>query len=26
VVIAVAKPTAGGGAACTIRGLQVWVR
>ena len=26
VVIAVAKPTAGGGAVCTIRGLQVWVR
>ena len=26
VIIAVAKPTAGGGAVCTIRGLQVWVR
>jgi hypothetical protein len=26
VVIAVAKPTAGAGAVCTIQGLQVWVR
>jgi hypothetical protein len=26
VVIAATKPTAGGGAVCTIRGLQVWVR
>lgn len=25
-VLAAVKPTAGGGAACTIRGLQVWVR
>ena len=26
VIIAAVKPTAGGGAVCTIRGLQVWVR
>ncbi len=26
VILAATKPTAGGGVACTIRGLQVWVR
>jgi len=26
VILAAPKPTAGGGVACTIRGLQVWVR